>query len=339
MFEGIFSVQTLSAGLRRGAWALLFAAVLSGCERPPPPAPPRYPEVDVDMKLQQVSPHVYFVQGKAGAATQHKGFISNAGVIITPEGIVVFDALGSPSLAQKLVGLIRQESQAPFHAVVLSHYHADHIYGLQVFKERGAKIIAPKGANVYLSSDTAETLLESRRKQLAPWVNERTHLVPPDQIIDGDYSFSLGGVRLQLSYVGNAHSDGDLTLFVEPDNVLFSGDIIFEGRVPFVGSANTRNWLATLERMERAKVNALIPGHGAMARDPAKAVGLTRRYLALLRSRMKQAVENWEAFDEAYDKIDWGEFELLPAFFEANRRNAYNVYLSLEKEMLLGEGQ
>ena len=39
-------------------------------------------------------------------------------------------------------------------------------------------------------------------------------------------------------------------------------------------------------------------------------------------------------FDEAYEEIDWSDFEQLPAFEEANRRNAYQVYLSLEAEML-----
>jgi hypothetical protein len=42
-------------------------------------------------------------------------------------------------------------------------------------------------------------------------------------------------------------------------------------------------------------------------------------------------------FDEAYAATDWSEFEQLPAFEEANRRNAYQVYLSMEAELLAGE--
>ncbi len=51
----------------------------------------------------------------------------------------------------------------------------------------------------------------------------------------------LGDVTFTVSPVGAAHSDGDLTLYVEPDNVLFSGDIIFEGRVPFHGRRQFRS--------------------------------------------------------------------------------------------------
>ena len=116
--------------------------------------------------------------------------------------------------------------------------------------------------------------------------------------------------------------------------VLFSGDVIFEGRVPFLGDANTRHWLRVLERMEREQLVALVPGHGAAAEDPNQAIASMRRYLSYLRDTMKAAVEDFIPFDEAYDATDWSEFEHLPAFAEVNRRNAYQVYLSMEAESL-----
>jgi hypothetical protein len=48
---------------------------------------------------------------------------------------------------------------------------------------------------------------------------------------------------------------------------------------------------------------------------------------------MGDAVTNLDDFAETYDKADWSEFEHLPAFAEANRRNAYQVYLSMEEEL------
>lgn len=90
-----------------------------------------------------MSKHVYYVMGKAGIATDNQGFISNAGFVITDEGVVIFDALGTPSLAAALLERIRKITDKPIKRVVMSHYHADHIYGLQVFKEAGATIYAP----------------------------------------------------------------------------------------------------------------------------------------------------------------------------------------------------
>ena len=293
-----------------------------------------YPPIGVDMPLRQVSEHVYYVEGTPGAATDNEGFISNAGFVVTGAGVVVFDALGSPSLASTMYEKIRAVTDEPIVRVIVSHYHADHIYGLQVFEDLDAEILAPAGAEEYLASDNAQERLEDRRFTLDPWVNETTRLVYPDQYLSEGSNFRLGDVEFIVTMVGAAHSDGDLTLFVEPDRVLFSGDMIFEGRVPFLGDANTRHWLRVLERMEREQLVALVPGHGSVAADPNAAVGLTRRYLAFLREQMGSAVEDFIPFNEAYEATDWGDFEELPAFEEANRRNAYQVYLSMEAEAL-----
>ena len=288
----------------------------------------------VDMTLKQVSEHVYFVEGVPGIATDNQGFISNAGIIITGAGVVIFDALGTPALGQLLLEKIRAITREPIVRVIVSHYHADHVYGLQVFEDLDAEILAPAGAEKYLASDNAGERLEERRFTLDPWVNDGTRLVYPERYLREGMQFRLGDVEFIVTVVGNAHSDGDLTLYVMPDRVLLSGDIIFEGRIPFVGDANTRHWAQVLERMETEQLVALIPGHGGVAENPNDAISLTRRYLTFLRNEMSLAVEEFVPFDEAYDEVDWSDFEKLPAFAEANRRNAYQVYLSMEAEML-----
>lgn len=315
----------------RLAFIFIISSLFLGCDQS---TKTYYPPTDVEMELKQVSKHVYYVQGQAGIATDNEGFISNAGFVVTDEGVVVFDTLGTPSLADLLLTKIRTITDKPILKVVMSHYHADHIYGLQVFKEQGAQIIAPKGAMDYLSSAAAEERIEERRFSLEPWVNETTQLVSPDVIIDKPMSFEHGNMRFTLDVLGAAHSDGDLTMYVESERVLFSGDIIFEGRVPYLGDANTKTWLETLIKMEVSQIAALIPGHGPAAKNPNKAISATRNYLAKIRSVMASAVENMDDFAEVYERTNWSEFEKLPAFAEANRRNAYQVFLSMEEEIL-----
>jgi glyoxylase-like metal-dependent hydrolase (beta-lactamase superfamily II) len=289
-----------------------------------------YPESTVDMTLQQVSEHVYYVQGAAGIATDNEGFISNAAAVVTDEGLVIVDALGSPSLAEKFLGLLRQVTDKPVTKLILTHYHADHIYGIQVFKDLGAEVIAPAGYELYLNAPIAKERLEERRFSLSPWVNENTHLVKPDRVVSADESFSLGGIDFAISYLGSAHSDGDLAVLVKNDRVLISGDIIFEGRIPFTGSADTGHWLEVLQNLNTLDLTALIPGHGPAARDPNAAIALTLKYLAYVRDVMGRAVEEMTPFAEAFDAADWSEFEQLPAYEATHRRNAYGVYLSLE---------
>jgi len=292
----------------------------------------QYPPSGVEFELQAISEHVYVAIGEAGIATDNRGFISNAAAVVTDEGIVVFDALGTPSLARSFVEALREVSDRPFVRVIASHYHADHIYGLQVFQELGAEVWAPLGVSEYLRAPQAAERLEERRFSLEPWVDERTRLVEPDRILDEDAHFSLGGVDFHVSLLGSAHSEGDLAMIVQPDRVLLSGDIIFEGRVPYVGNANTRNWLGTLQALETADLAALLPGHGPLASDPNAALTLTRRYIARLREVMAAAVDELQSFDEAFAAADWSEFAHLPAFEFAHRRNAYQVYLSIEAE-------
>jgi glyoxylase-like metal-dependent hydrolase (beta-lactamase superfamily II) len=229
---------------------------------------------------------------------------------------------------------IRRITDKPVVKVVVSHYHADHIYGLQVFKDEGAEIVAPRGAYEYLDSPVSAERLDERRLSLDPWVNDDTRLVRPDLLIEEFEQFSLGGIDFQLNYLGSAHSEGDLTMYVVQDRVLFSGDIIFERRVPFVGDADTRRWLETLQALETDQLLALVPGHGPAANDPVAAVARTRRYLAYLRDVMGAAVEELEDFAVAYEAADWSPFEQMPAFRAANRRNAYQVFLSMEAEAL-----
>lgn len=293
-----------------------------------------YPPAEVDMALIKVSDHVYYVQGKAGVATDNAGFISNAAAIIGDRGVTLVDSLGSPSLAARFLQEIRKITDKPIQRVITTHYHADHIYGLQVFKDLGAEIVAPAGYHEYLDSPLAGQRLEERRVSLYPWVNEDTRLVRPDRVIDRNTTLRQDGLELRLSYLGAAHSDGDLSVLVLPDRVLISGDIIFEGRVPFTGGADTRHWLEVLEGLDKSNLLALIPGHGPAAADPRAEVRLTLEYLRYTREKMAAGVEEMLPFAEVYESTDWGRFEHLPAFEATHRRNAYGVYLSLEREMM-----
>ncbi len=290
-----------------------------------------YEKVSVEVVAENLNGSAYYIPGLSGAATEYEGFISNAGFVITSEGVVVFDGLGTPSLANAMLNEIRKLTDKPIKLVIVSHYHADHIYGLQVFKEQGAQIWAPKGTWDYLDSDTATSLLDSRRTALYPWVNDETYLVDPDRIIDKDTNFSLGENQFLLTYFGKVHSEGDMSLLSINDQTLYSGDLIFEGRIPFVGDANIIKWSKTLDRVRNIEMEYFVPGHGMASDQPQETMDLTYRYLNFLIKQLTLAVDEMTPFDEAYNAIDWSEFEDEPAFEAANRKNAYAVYLYLER--------
>jgi glyoxylase-like metal-dependent hydrolase (beta-lactamase superfamily II) len=292
-------------------------------------------DATVPMKAVRVGQHSYYIEGQAGqASSENQGFMSNAGFVVTPDGVVVFDALGTVPLAQKMLGLVRKITPKPVKRVIVSHYHADHFYGLQVFKDAGAEIWAHKNARGLTRTEQARERFEQRKQELFPWVDENTRFIEPDIYLEGDTDFVLGGVHFGIRHVGPAHSAEDLAMFVREDGVLYAGDLVFKGRVPFVGDADSRAWLATLDRLTAMKPRVLVPGHGSVSHAPARDLALTRDYLTYLRSEIGKAVAELEPFEEAYARIDWSRFSKLPAFEAANRPNAYNTYLLMERELL-----
>ena len=282
---------------------------------------------------QQVSPSAWFVQGDAALGSRaNRNFISNAGFIVTPAGVVVIDALGSPQLAKELLDEIARVTPQPVTHVIVTHYHADHIYGLQEFRKRGVRVLAHRAALEYLNSDTAASRLQASRAELAPWIDADTQLVTPDQWLDGPTELVLGGVRIQVQPVGPAHTPEDLVVFLPGERVLFAGDMVFRGRVPFVGQADSRQWIVALDLLLKMDPVVVVPGHGALSTSARDDLQLTRDYLAFLRESMGVAAREMEPFEEAYGRTDWSRFEHLPLFRAANRMNAYNTYLLMERQ-------
>ncbi len=294
---------------------------------------------DVTLVPIKVSTHAYYVQGELGmASAANQGFNSNAGFVVTEDSVLVIDALGTPALGRALIGTIRTISDKPIKRVIVTHYHADHFYGLQPFKEIGAEVWAHKAAREYLENSGAGRRLEQRRADLFPWVNESTRIVSPDIWLDGDVAFQLGGLHFNIIHMGPAHSPEDIAIAVREDHVTFSGDIIISGRIPFVGDADSKRWLAATDRLLALKPKVLVPGHGKASLDPVRDLLLTKEYLTYLREVMGQAVDSFVPFDDAYAATDWRRFEKLPAFEAANRINAYGTYITMERESLQQQG-
>lgn len=306
-----------------------------------------YPPLTEDIAVQQVpGAPIYYVLGHPGVPNAaNEGHTSNAGFVVTDEGVIVFDTLGTPSLGNALLQKIRGITDKPVRYVVLSHYHADHIYGLQAFRDQTkASIVAQEKALDYTAAgntddEAAGPRLEQRREALAPWVNAETRIVLPQVAFRVAAELRLGGHHLQLVYAGPAHSMSDLMMLVMPERVLFAGDIVQNGRIPFMASAavNTSNWLLGLQEVAGFDPRFIIPGHGKPATSAPEAIKFTDTYIRYVQQEMRKAVENWTEFDAAYKATDWSEYQKIPAFNASNRGNAYRVFLEIEAESLASD--
>ena len=301
-----------------------------------------YPPLNAPLKIERVPGHpIYYSIGDPGIPAQrNQGNTSNAGFIVTNAGVVVFDALGTPSLGWALLQAIHKITDKPVRYNVLSHYHADHIYGLQAFKDHTSTIIiAQDRAREYkenneTADERADQRLDQRRAALAPWVNKDTRVVPPDITFSDRLLLTLGGRSFQMIYAGPAHSASDMMMMVEPDGVLFAGDIVQNSRIPFMNSddVNTTQWLRALNEVEKLNPKFIIPGHGTPSTKAKEAIAFTRDYINYVRAAMGKAVKNWTDFDTAYKATDWSKYAGMPAFEANNRGNAYRIFLDMERE-------
>ena len=144
---------TLARASIRLAWFVTLVGFL--------PAPAALAQLDgsahgIVLKAQRLTARTWFFQGDSGmASAQNKGYMSNAGFVITDEGVVVFDALGTPALGEAMVAAIHKVTGKPIRRVIVSHYHADHVYGLQALKGAGAEVWAHRLAEQYFTSGLA----------------------------------------------------------------------------------------------------------------------------------------------------------------------------------------
>ncbi len=328
-----FVISIRSAGMA--------AALLTGSGALAAESSPGYAPLSIPFEAEPVSAeNVYYFSGQSGVpAKQNEGFTANAGFVITGEGVVVFDALGTPSLGAAMVDKIRELTELPITHVVISHYHADHVYGLQAFRElTKAKVIAQEKSTLYINSPDAGQRLEQRKQALSPWVDDNTTVIPPDVTFEDEMALDSGNYRFRIVHAGPAHSPDDSLMMVEPAGVLFSGDIIQNERVPFLASAevDTENWMRAIGKVRELNPRILIPGHGKASENAMAALTFTYDYLAYVRDRMSTAVEAWIEFEDAYEQTDWSRYENLPAFEASNKANAYRVYLEMEKAALGG---
>ena len=321
---------------------LLLLAIMPVWAAPPVATP--YGEVSLPMQLHKVpDAPVYYLVGRSGVpGAGNEGHTSNAGFVVTDDGVVVFDALGTPALGYRMLQRIREVTDQPIERIIVSHYHADHIYGLQAFKEHGGNppVYAQRLALGYVDGsaasqgEDAERRLAQRREALFPWVDENTWIVPPDQTFSQELRFELGGVEFLVRHLGPAHAPGDAVMLVKDHDVLFSGDVIYQGRVPFLDSPETEtlHWLEGLDYLTGLEPppRFIIPGHGDASDDPEKAVSATRAYIRFVREAMRRAVDDFLSFDEAYSQTDWSSYQDLPAFDASNRGNAFRIFLEME---------
>ena len=191
--------------------------------------------------------------------TSGDGIDSNTTFIITKEGVIVIDTRPTPTEARKVLAEIRKLTALPIVYTINTHYHGDHTFGNQVFKN-SKTIIAHKNVR--------NKLIESGQKHLSlfktfglPGIDE-VEITPPNIIYEKEMEIWLGEYRLQLLYHGKGHTDGDTIIYIDQLRTVITGDLVFNKKIPYTADSYIDDWIDSLKYIELLKNETVIPGHG-----------------------------------------------------------------------------
>ncbi|MEN6587112.1 MAG: MBL fold metallo-hydrolase [Sulfuricella sp.] len=278
-----------------------------------------------------VAKNVYAFIGDTGMRSyENEGMNANAGFIVTPDGVVVVDSGPSYQVAKAMHEAIRKVTRQPVKFVINTGGQDHRWLGNGYFKQIGAEIIASRKARADMEERGGmelEALRQTLKEKLAG-----TEAVYPSRLFDQAETLKLGGEEIQILYFGGGHTPGDSVVWLPKSRTLFSGDLVFVDRLlgilPF---SNTRDWLASFEEIDKLAPAVIVPGHGAIC-TLGKAQRDTRDYLRLLRSHMKQTIEQGKDLQTAIDTLDQSGFRDLKNYELLHGGNANRAYLEIEAE-------
>jgi glyoxylase-like metal-dependent hydrolase (beta-lactamase superfamily II) len=207
----------------------------------------------------------------------------NSGIIVGDDSVMVIDAQATPTLARQVIQKVRSVTDKPISHLVLSHYHAVRVLGAAEYK----------ASNIIMSSKARSMVVErgqedwdsefDRFPRLFKGHEEIPGLTWPTTTFDKKMSLFLGKRRVDLYFLGRAHTAGDIVIHVPDSNVLFTGDIVEYKSACYCGDAHLQEWPKTLGKIAKFQAVSLVPGRGDALTDPRQindAIELTEDFVA-----------------------------------------------------------
>ena len=290
----------------------------------------------------------------------------NSVFVVTGEGVVVFDAGGSPLMGESIVAKVRSVTGEPITQVIISHWHGDHMRGLQAIRAAfpAARVIAHPHSRELIASTQdrwlkrrttmVPNIVKSVREALAngrdltgrplireekTWLqnglaisdqldreNKRTTYVVPDATFEDRLTLYLGGKEIQFLHPGKAHTAGDIVMWLPQEKIVATGDIV-TGPVPLMPSPWTDGYGAVLTRVKALGFATLVPGHGPVEHD-SRYLDLLAETIQTVSAQMKGSVARGLSEKEAVASIDLSALEKRFTGGDAFLANRFHDYVS-----------
>jgi cyclase len=145
----------------------------------------------------------------------------------------------------------------PLRTLVNTHHHGDHTHGNYLLP--AATIIGHQRCR--------DEMIESGHLAtgLFPGVDwGRLEVAPPFVCFEEHLDVYVDDRKVELSFMGPAHTTNDVIAWLPQHRVLFAGDLVFNGGTPFVVMGSVTGSLTALERVRQLGPDVIVPGHGAV---------------------------------------------------------------------------
>jgi cyclase len=273
-----------------------------------------------------VAPGVYcFVSKPYGDV----GLDGNSVAIVSNDGVLVFDANGTPAASAAVLAEIRKITNAPVRYVVYSHWHWDHWYGTSTYTQAfpGVQVIAHDKARALMSGPAIEfnrpglehdlpkyiASLEKKAQTDASvrglaeedrfFLDQKSHapLVLPTTTYTDRMTLYLGGREIQIRHHDRAVTPGDTFLYLPAGKIVVAGDLLVNP-ISFALSSYPAGWLRTLEAIDALGADVIVPGHGLPMRD-SRVLRTTMEVMRVLLDEGKRAKARGLDADAAKEEI------------------------------------
>lgn len=278
----------------------------------------------------EVIPGVFSAIGATAPPTyENSGHNNNLSFIVTDDGVVVVNASDNALLAEALHNEIKAVTDQPVRFVVLENGQGHAMLGTDYWQGQGASVIAHEDALVEIEERGDGILERMQRRNRDKAMN--THLSLPDQTFTDKLDLTLGGVVIELLYLGPAHSPGDIVVWLPDAELVIAGDMAFHQRLlPVFEDTDTASWLDSWQAFDALGAKTVIPGHGGPT-DMAEVTRWTRDYLVYMRAEVAKILDASGSLIDAYN-IDQTDYRHLDTFDELAGLNSDRIYRAMEFE-------
>lgn len=191
------------------------------------------------------------------------GFTTVSLFIVGDSGVLIADGQGSAVATETMLDRIRTVTTLPVRWYVVGSDHGDHTAGNSVLP-KGIRYIVHPTSRAQLLRDSANAASSGGRAGQPP----RVVVVPPTAMSGDRETIDLGGITVDVLFLGRAHTGGDLVVHVPREKILFMSEAYLNRVFPAMRSAYPDEWVRMIDRALSMDVTRYVPGHG-FVEEPA----------------------------------------------------------------------